>query len=231
MICKHLRDVICVLIGLLCIVVNGAELPDLMARLGKLDGKGAICGAVHIEDHTSRTDEDAGKPLEKADFTIAADANMLTVAVAGKISDSRVFREFSVLRAGELSHYGPHLARELDGLKLIENRAGLHQGSACRHWRLKSEKKEKKFGVSSTTVRDVELWIGADGCPVAGSFKTETEGRMLLFKFSAGAIRTQRYQRLGTRLLLVLDKTETDVKSRAGKEKRTVTTTVTVKGD
>jgi len=186
MICKHLRNVICVLIGFLCGAVDGAQLPDLVARLGKLDGKGAICGAVHIEDRTSKTEDGDGKPLEKADFTITADANALTVAVVGKISDSRVFREFSVLRAAELAQYGPGLARELDGLKLIENRAGSHRGVACRHWRLKSEKKEKKFGFSTSTVRDVELWIDADGYPLAGSFKTQTKGRMLLFKFSAG---------------------------------------------
>jgi hypothetical protein len=229
MACKNLRVVICVLIGFLCGVGSGAELPDLVARLGKLDGKGAICGAVHIEDRTSKTGDENGKPFEKADFTITADANSLTVAVAGKISDSRVFREFSVLRAGELSQYGPHLARELDGLKLIDNRAGKHQGLPCRHWRLKSEKKEKKFGISSSSVKDVELWIDSDGYPVAGSFKTQVKGRMLLFKFSAGSTRSQRYRRLGTRLVLVLDKNETDVKSKAGDEKRTVTTTVTVK--
>ena len=225
---RHLTKVF-ILVGFSCGLVNGEQLPDLAARLEKLDGKGAICGAVHIEDRTSKKEDLDGKPLEKADFTITADANALTVAVAGKISDSRVFREFSVLRAAELTQYGPRLARELDGLKLIENLAGSHQGVACRHWRLKSEKKEKKFGISSTTVRDVELWIDADGYPVAGLFKTQTKGRLLLFKFSAASIRNQRYQRLGARLVLVHDKNETDVDSRAGKEKRTITTTVTVK--
>jgi len=229
MACKHLRDTICVLIGLFCGVGYGAGLPDLIARLEKLDGTNTICGAVHIEDRTSRTEDGDGKPLEKADFTITADANALTVAVAGKISDSRVFREFSVLRAGELAQYGPALARELDGLELIENRAGSHKGVSCRHWRLKSQEKQKKFGFSTSTVKDVELWIGADGYPLAGLFKTQTKGRMLLFKFSAGSTRNQRYQRLGTRLVLVHDKNETDVDSRAGKEKRTITTTVTVK--
>ena len=230
MTCKNLWVIICVLIGLLCGLVNGTELPDLIARLKKLDGKGTICASVHIEDRTSKKAEDGdGKPLEKADFTITADANSLTVAVAGKISDSRVFREFSVLRADKLAQYGPHLARELDGLKLIENRAGSLRGVSCRHWRLKSQKKEKKFGISSTTVRDVDLWIDADGYPVAGSFKTQVKGGMLLFKFSVGSIRKQRYQRFGTRLVLVVDRTETDVKSKAGDEKRTITTTVTVK--
>ena len=201
----------------------------LIARLNRLDGKSAIHAAVHIEDRISKTQDEKSKPLEKVDFTITADANVLTVGVAGKISDSRVFREFSLLRATELVHYGPHLARELDGLKLIENRAGSHQGVSCRHWRLKSEEKQKKFGVSSTTVRDVELWVGADRYPMAAVFKTQAKGRMLLFKFSAGAIRSQRYQRSGFRLVLVFDKNDTDVESKAGNEKRTVTTTVEVK--
>jgi len=229
MVTKHFRNLTLVVIGLACSVGNGEELSDLIARLEKLDGKNAIYGAVHIEDLTSRADDKDTKPLEKADYMITADANALTVMVAGKISDSKVFREFSMFRAGELVQYGPHLARELDGLKLIENRAGLHQGISCRYWRLNSEEKQKKSGVSSTTVRDVELWIDADGYPVAGSFKAKTEGRMLLFKFDAGSIRSQRYQRLGNRLVLVLDRNETDVKSTAGAEKRTVTTAVEVK--
>ena len=226
---RHLRGAICVLIGLFCCAGYGSQLSDLIARLEKLDGKGAIGGAVHIEDRTSRKDDEAGKPLEKADFEIMADANTLSVTVVGEISDSRVFQEFSLLRAAELAHYAPRLARELEGLKLIENRAGSHAGVSCRHWSLKSEKKEKRFGISSTTIRDVELWIDADGYPLAGSLKTESKGRMLLFKFSAGSTRSQRYERLANRLVLVLDKNETDVKSKAGAEKRTITTTLTVK--
>ena len=40
---KHFRNLAFVVIGLACSVVNGAQLPDLMARLKKLDGKGMIC--------------------------------------------------------------------------------------------------------------------------------------------------------------------------------------------
>jgi hypothetical protein len=227
---KYAKVTVLVLVGLLCCGSYRAELPNLVARLEKLDGKGAICGAVHIEDRTSRKDDESGKPLEKADFEIVADPNVLTVTVVGKISDSRVYREFSLLRAAEVAQYGPRLAGELEGLTLIDSRAGSYEGVACRHWRLKSEKKEKKFGISSTTIRDVELWIDVDGYPLAGSFKTESKGRMLLFKFSADSTRSQRYERSGNRLVLVLDKNESDVKSKAGAEKRTVTTTVTIQG-
>ena len=73
------------------------------------------------------------------------------------------------------------------------------------------------------------LWIDSDGYPIAGVFKTQAKGRMLLFKFSAASTRRQRYQRVGTRLVLVLDKNVTDVSSKAGKEKRTIITTVKVK--
>lgn len=226
---RNFKHRIFFLVAMICAAGHGAEPADLIARLNKLDADNTILVTVHVEDRTSRTDDEGSKPLEKGDFAITAEPNVLTVAVTGKILDSRVSREFSLLRAGELAHYAPYLAKGLDGLKLIENRAGFHLGVSCRHWRLKSEEKQKRFGVSSTTTKDVELWIDSDGYPVAGLFKTQTKGRMLLFKFSAEAIRDQRYKRLGTRLVLVLDKNETDVSSKAGKEKRTVTTTAEVK--
>ncbi|MHC4354828.1 MAG: hypothetical protein ACYS0H_19170 [Planctomycetota bacterium] len=224
----YCRKTVLVIVALICVAGRGAEPADLIARLKKLDGGGTIRAAVHVVDHTSRTDDEDYKPREKGDFAITAEPNALTVAVIGKILDSRVFREFSLLRAGELAHCAPHLAKGLDGLKLIENRAGSYLGVPCRHWRLKSEEKEKRFGFSSTTVKDVELWIDSDGYPIAGVFKGQTKGKMLLFKFSAESVRRQRYQRVGTRLVLVLDKNQTDVSSKAGKEKRTIITTVKV---
>lgn len=220
-----------VIMALICVAGHGAEPADLIARLKKLGGGSVIRATVHIDDRTSRTDDENSKPLETGDLVITAEPNTLTVAAIGKIADSRVYREFSLFRAGELANYAPQLVKELDGLELVENRTGVHQGISCRHWRLKSEEKQKKSGVSSTTTKDVELWIDAEGYPLAGSFKTQTKGRMLLFKFSAGATRSQRYQRLGTRLVLVLDKNETDIGSSAGDEKRTITTTVEVKQD
>jgi len=216
-------------VALICVTGHGAEPADLIARLKKLDGGNTIRAAVHVDDRTSRTDDEDAKPLEKGNFTITAEPNALSVAVVGKIVDSRVFREFSLLRAGQLAHCAPQLAEELDGLELVENRAGSYLGVLCRHWRLKSEEKEKRFGFSSTTVKDVELWIDPDGYPIAGVFKGQTKGKMLLFKFSAESVRRQRYQRVGTRLVLVLDKSQTDVTSKAGKEKRTIITTVRVK--
>jgi hypothetical protein len=116
----------------------------------------------------------------------------------------------------------------LAGLKLAENRPDTHQGVSCRRWRLKSEETQSKFGVKSTTLRNVELWLDANGYPLRASFKTQIKGRMLLFKFSSESARSQRYKRIGERLVLAFDKTETDTKSKAGQEKRTVTTTVEI---
>ncbi len=226
---KNFWNIFFAVVGLICGVGYGGEVADLVTRLEKLDGKDSIRAMVHIGDRVSKIQDEESKPLEKMDFVITADANALTLTVAGKISNNRLFRDFSLLRTGELAHYGPHLARELDGLKLVENRPDVYRGVSCKRWLLKSERKESKFGMSSTTLRDVELWIDAEGYPVAGSFKAQTKGRMLLFKFNSELAREQRYQRLGGRLVLVFDRKETDVKSKAGDQKRTITTTVEVR--
>ncbi len=226
---KSFRSIFFTVVGMVCSVGYGGEVANLVTRLEKLDGRDSIRAMVHIGDRASNIQDEESKPLEKLDFVITADANALTLTVAGKISNNRLFRDFSLLRAGELAHYGPHLARELDGLKLVENRPDVYRGVSCKRWRLKSERKESKFGISSTTLRDVELWIDAEGYPVAGSFKTQTKGRMLLFKFNSESAREQRYQRLGGRFVLVFDRNETDIKSKAGDHKRTITTTVEVK--
>lgn len=236
MVPNYVRNMVFVVVGLVCTAGYGEELSDLITRLQKLDGKDPIRGEVHIEDRTTSTQEKGAKqqekgakPLEKADLVITADANALTLKVTGDIPNSRIFREFSLRRAGELVHYGPFLAREMDELKLVEKLPDSYKGLSCTRWRLKSEKKESRFGMSSTTRRDVELRIDADGYPVTASFKTESKGRILLFKFTSESARQQRYKRLGSRLVLVFDNNETDIKSKAGAEKRTVTTTVDVK--
>jgi hypothetical protein len=226
---KYFKNLFLAVAGLICGVGYGGEATNLVTRLEKLDGKDSIRAIVHIDDRASNVLDEESKPLEKMDCVITADANALTLTVADKISNNRLFRDFSLLRAGKLAHYGPYLARELDGLKLVENRPDEYQGVSCRRWRLKSERKESKFGISSTTLRDVKLWIDAEGYPIAGSFKEQTKGRMLLFKFNSESVREQRYQRLGGRLVLVFDRHETDVKSKAGEQKRTITTTVEVR--
>lgn len=226
---KSFRNIFFVVVGLICGVGYGGEVADLVARLEKLDGKDSIRAMVHIGDRVSKIQDEESKLLEKEDFVITADANTLMLTVAGKISNNRLFRDFSLLRAGELAHYGPHLARELEGLKLVKNGTDVYRGVSCKRWHLKSERKESKFGISSTTLRDVELWIDAQGYPVAGSFKAQIKGRILFFKFNSESVREQRYKRLGGRLVLIFDRNETDVKSKAGEQKRTITTTVEVK--
>lgn len=226
---KSFRNIFFTVVGLICGVGYGDQVADLAARLEKLDGKDSVRSMVHIVDRVSKVEGEDSKLLEQADFVITADANSLTLTVAGKISDNRLFREFSILRAGQLVQYGSYLAQELDGLKLLENKPDVYQGVSCECWRLKSERKDSKFGISSTTLRDVKLWVDTDGYPIAGSFKTQTKGRFLLIKFNSDSTREQRYRRIGGRLVLVLDKNETDMKSKAGDQKRTVTTTVDVR--
>ena len=226
----RLRNMLLMAVGLFCHITYAAELPDLITRLEKLGAQNAVSLAVHVKDQRSRTEEDKDvKPIEEGDFAITASAKALTVTVAGDISDTRVFKEFSLLRAGTLAHYAPHLARDLAGLKLVEDRPDTQQGVACRRWRLTSEETQSKFGVKSTTQRDVELWLDAQGYPVRASFKTQITGRMLLFKFSSESTRHQRLKHVGNRLVLIFDENRTDTTSKAGQEKRTVTTTVEIR--
>lgn len=226
---NSLTNVVCVAVALICAASDGKELPSLVARLQTLDGRNPIRATVHIEDRTTKTEDKDTKPLEKTDLMITADSNTLTLLVTGPMPDIRVLREFSLLRAAELVHYAQPLARELAELKLLEVRPDSHQGLSCTRWRMESEQKESKLWMSSTTRKDVELWIDADGYPVAASFKTQTKANVLLLKINSESVRYQRYARWKDRLVMVLDRNDTDVKTRVGDEKRTVTTTVDVR--
>lgn len=225
---NHFKNTVCLMIGLIAAASYGKELPDLVTRLQKLDGRNPIRAIVHIEDRTSRTEDKDAKPFEQTDLMITADANTLTLSITGPMSNTRILREFSLLRAGELVHYAQPLARELTELKVLEVRPDSHQGLSCTRWRMESEQKESKLWMSSTTRKDVELWIDADGYPVAGSFKTQAKANVLLLKINSEAVRYQRYARWADRLVMILDRNDTDVKTKVGDEKRTVTTTVDI---
>lgn len=231
MVTNYFRTTLFVIVGLVCAVSYGEELPELIGRLQKTNGNGPVRGTVHIEDHVSGKKDESSKKLEKADLIIRADANTLTLSVSGDISDSRIFQEFSLLRAKELVDYGPALAGKLAGLKLVEMGAGSHEGKPCTRWRLKSEEKESKLGMSVTRRRDAELRIDAEGYPVAASFKMRGVSKILFMKLSSEISREQCYERLGGRLMLVFDKYEDAVKHGKSVDKRIVTTTVEVKKD
>jgi len=223
---NRLTNLVCVAVALICAASDGKELSSLVAQLQKLDGRNPIRASVHIEDRISKTEDKDSKQLEKADLMITADANTLTLSVTSPMPDIRVLREFSLLRAAELVDYAQPLTRELAGLKLLEMRPDAHQGLSCTRWRMESEQKESKLWMSSTTRKDVELWVDADGYPVAASFKTRAKANVLLLKINSESVRYQRYARSADRLLLVLDRNDTDVKTKVGDEKRTVTTTL-----
>jgi len=228
---KYFRTTLFVIAGMLCAASYGEELPELISRLQKTNGNGPVLGMVHIEDHMSKKKDESSKKPEKADLIITADANTLTVSVSGDITESRIFREFSLLRAKELVSYGPALASKLAEMKLVERGTDTHEGKPCNLWRLKSEKKESKLGMSATQRRDLELKIDAEGYPVAGSFKTQVVSKILFIKISSESHCEQHYERSGGRLMLVFDKREESVKHGKSTDKRIVTTTVEVKKD
>jgi hypothetical protein len=228
----------------ICVNGYGKESPDLLARLQKLDGRGSLQVSVHIQDNTKGQKDKKSQQFE-SDFKVQADANNITVTYQGDISkiaagaaaqnlspfdqasNSRVLHEFSLLRASEIINYGPILSENLKDMKLIDSRTDQLDGFSCTRLHLKSEQKRSQSGANVTVKLDTQLWIDGDGYPVAATFKTQANISMLLvFKFSTESERQQRYKRLADRLILTLDKNETDVKTDEGNTKRTVTTTV-----
>lgn len=227
MVPRCLRSIVCLTVGLICATGYGEELPDLIAKLEKLEGNGPFHGVVHIEDRTSGAKNQAPQKCDRADLEITAKANMLALTVSGKIADSSILRGFLLLRASELVNYGPALARELAGMKLVERLPDSYQGVACTKWRLKSQEKKSMLGISATRRQDVELWIDPNGYPMAASFRMRSEGRILLMKVKYESAHEQRYKRLGGRLILVFDRRdETAHQGKSKSDKRVITTTV-----
>jgi hypothetical protein len=163
--------------------------------------------------------------FEKLRLSIACDPNGLKLTVQGAIAETHLFREFSLFRASEIVHYGPSLVRELTGMELVEGRRDTWEGVPCTRWVLEATEKRSQLGVKATARKTVELWLDADGYPMAASFVKKGESRVLLLKVTRESKRQQRYKRVGDRLVITLDKTEDA--DRAGKSqeaKRTVTT-------
>ena len=231
MISNNFKCTIYLIVASICTFGHGEELPDLVGRLQKLEANSPICAVVRVEEcKPAAENKESPQQLEKVDLIITSDANVLTLSVKEDISNVRFFREFSLLRASELVHYGPSLARELAGLELIEKLFDLYEGTSCTLWRLHSKEKKSQFGISATRRSDVELWIDNEGYPVAASFKMREESKILLFKMSRESTCQQRYKRLRHRHILTFDKQDETVEQ--GKEKggkRIVTTTVEVK--
>ena len=231
MIPNYFRNMVYAVTVFICATSYGEGLPNLIARLQKMEGNEPVQAVVHIEDRTPRAGAKGTQQIENVDLIIAANTNTLTLTVIGKISNTAIFREFSLLRIGELLHYGSTLARKLAGLELVGRSPDSYEGISCIRWRLQSEEKQSKFGASTSKRQDAELWIDANGYPVAALFKIQGEGKVLFFKQSRKYTYEQRYKRLGDRLILVFDKIdETEKQGESDRIKR-ITTTVELKKD
>jgi len=249
MVKDSIKSIFVVILCFSCSVGFSAELQDLIEILNALEGKDEILTTVRIENLTSTA---KGKKTNKieSEFIVNADADTLSITYkgdiseitsdpnagasgyTGDISDDRNFRDFSLFRAGELIHYGPSLARELKGMKLVKKTSDKYQDVACTLWELNSKETQKTSGVKSTTQRDVKLWIDEEGYPVGGEFQTQVTAKIfLIFKINSETLRRQSYKRHGDRLVLTLDKNETDLETDEENVKQTVTTTVEIKND
>jgi hypothetical protein len=209
--------------------VHGQDLSALVAKLKDLRGRNAIRVAVFVEAGRVTGESNEPAELEKLHLSITSDPNGLSLTALGEVADTRLSREFSLFRAGEIVHYGPSLARELAGMELVESRPGSREGIPCIRWRLQADEKRSQSGATATVHKETVIWIGADGCPMAASFKKRAEGRMLLFKMTRESARDQDYQRCGDHLVLVRDRTEeADGEGKSRGAKRIVTTSTEI---
>ena len=246
MVKDNVKSIFFVILCFSCSVGFSDELQDLLETLNRLEGKDEIITIVRIENLISTA---KGKKTNKieSEFVVNADVDTLSITYegdvseitsdpnagssgfSGDISDARNFQNFSLFRAAELIHYSPSLARELNGMKLTKKKSDKYQDVACTLWELNSKETQKTSGVKSTTKRDVKLWIDEEGYPVGGEFQTQMTAKIfLLFKINSETMRKQSYKRHGDRLVLTLDKNETDFETDEENMKQTVTTTVEI---
>ena len=246
MVKENVKSIFVVILCFVCPVGFSEELQDMIETLNGLEGKDEILTTVRIENLTSTA---KGKKTNKieSEFIVNADANTLSIThegdiskitsdpnadssgFNGDISDARNFQDFSLFRAAELVHYGPSLARELDGMKLVKKKSDKYQDAVYTLWELNSKETQKTSGVKSTTNRDVKLWIDEEGYPVGGEFQTQVTAKIfLIFKINSETVRKQSYKRYGDRLVLTLDKNETEFETDEENMKQMVTTTVEI---
>jgi hypothetical protein len=206
-------------------------LPALTARLGGLGGKDTLRLTVVVEAGTTAEASKAAPASEKLHVSIAREPAGLGLTVADEVADTRLFREFSLFRASEILHWGPSLARELAGMELVESGAAAREGVPGTRWFLQADETRSQSGATAKIHRTVELWLDADGYPVAASFTTQARARMLLLKVTRESKREQRYQHVGDHLVLTFDRTEdTEGDGKSKEAKRTITTTAAIAG-
>jgi soluble cytochrome b562 len=211
------------------LAVQGQDLPALTARLKNLKGTEAVRVEVVVEADTTGGGSETPAGSEKLRLRIVGDPNGLKLTVQGAIAETHLLREFSLFRANEIVHYGPSLVRELAGMKLVESRPDTREGIPCTRWVLEATEKRSQLGVKATVRKTVELWLDADGYPMAASFVKKGVSRVLLLKVTRESKREQQYKRVGDRLVITLDKTEDADRAGKSKEaKRTVTTTTQI---
>jgi len=221
-------------------VLFGEEPNDLIDRLYKLVGDNPVCTAVNIEYCTSEAG--MSKKIEQADLVLTVNTYVFAVTIKDNLSprqsgpeqgekvraSAKILKDFSLFRASELLNYGPSLAHELKGLKLVEKTSSSYEGISCVRWRLQTKENMSMLGLGVKIRHEVDLWIDVSGYPIAALFKSEKKGRLGFVKFISVSKRKQRFEQSGRRLILVFEKDEEDGSFRSKKFKKSESV-VTVK--
>lgn len=224
---RQLKTLVWIIFLGLCSPVPAEDLASLLTRVKALDGTEPIHAIVTMESECP--DQNNVPQHETAEFNIAYDANGLSLTMSQEAFHADVLKNLSLHRVHELISYASTLVDELKDLELVKQVPDTYADIACQHWQFEDEKKESKFGVKAAVSRNVDIWTDNDGYPIAASFKSVSDVKILFWKHHQESTRPQRYQRFSNRLILIEDKQTKSIRQGKDTINDTVTTRVKIK--
>jgi hypothetical protein len=228
----------------------GQDVARLRERLNGCWGNEPIQVAVRVEQRggvkavSSPTAPAA--PETAANFEIGAANNMLTVRLAedqvrqedpalrkAKAPNAAAdgLADVSLSRVAAFVNYGPALARALDGFRLEGRKPDACQGVPCTKWSLSQTENASAMGMSMKQSATWEIWMDAEGYPVAAERTEQTKTKALFVSTTSTSRTWCRFQRHGHRLVLVFEQTKGNHEVAGSQVSVTTTTTVGLKKD
>lgn len=178
---------------------NGLD--DMRAALAGLQGQGALAGSYEVRQQ--KVDLDGKKPPENASATaqVVEDGSGLQLrwdravlrraneeahpAPGAKKSEalSTLIGSTSALRVAGAVNYAPALLHVLQGSQLKSERADSYQGKPARllELALTEPNPDEQQVKMKESVHTAQVWIGADGMPLAASVTHRRKASVMVF--------------------------------------------------
>ncbi len=163
----------------------------------------------------------------------ALEWEMAKLAALRKVSQKSLRKHLEAITAMEalrLVDPAPHLLSALDGATLLEEKTDRHDGVPCRRLLIRPERKPdpeidpllKEFEASW------QVWIDADGWPLAMKTEQRHRGRKLLISFKGSHEAEYRFGRAAGRLIVERLKEMTSSEAMGSEDEETSEFTVTL---